>query len=228
MKKITFTNITEVDLELPKPASAYIPEWYKNTPGYQGKKQNANDGIDTASTVKKCMPVFDAMTAGYIITTPADVMIYESETEAPYYRWSSFDLIHFHPVDQASMHPKVNGYPYPKWNSPWAIETPPGYSCLIVQPFHRESVFEIFPGIVDTDTYKSPINFPFVLKDPKMKGIIPAGTPIAQVIPFKRESWKSVDGGKQGKEKSLQTEFKLNTKFYNKYKSFFWNKKEYR
>ena len=52
---------------------------------------------------------------------------------------------------------------------------------------HRESVFTIMDGIVDTDSYNALVNFPFFLNDWSYEGLIPAGTPMAQVIPFKRE-----------------------------------------
>ena len=65
------------------------------------------------------------------------------------------------------MHPLANDTDFPKWVNPYVIKTPPGYSVLITQPFHRESVFTILPGIVDTDKYKSQVHFPFVLKDNK-------------------------------------------------------------
>ena len=54
---------------------------------------------------------------------------------------------------------------------------------------HQESSpIKVFEGIVDTDQQHI-MNFPFVYKDPEFEGIIPAGTPIVQVIPFKREKW---------------------------------------
>ena len=44
--------------------------------------------------------------------------------------------------------------------------------------------------MVDTDKYPIPVHFPFLLKK-NFEGLIKQGTPIIQVIPFKRESWKS-------------------------------------
>jgi hypothetical protein len=45
------------------------------------------------------------------------------------------------------------------------------------------------PGVVDTDNLLTEINPPFRMKN-GWTGVIPAGTPIAQIIPFKRENWK--------------------------------------
>lgn len=229
MKKITFTNISDyVDLEVPKPASRYIPEWYKEMQSYMnGNRQPMGNG-STSATMKKCMPVFDAITSGYIIELPADVYVSQRDGE-PWYEWSLFEMIKFHAVEQAPSHPKRNGMPqYPKFTNLWSIETPPGYSCLFVQPFHREAAFTILPGIVDTDSYTPPVNFPFVLNDRNFEGIIPKGTPIAQVIPFKRDSWEINIGDKKNFNKQISIAHKINQTFFDAYKNLFWNRKEYK
>ena len=93
---------------------------------------------------------------------------------------------------------------------------------------HRESVFTILDGIVDTDQYKAPVNFPFVLNDVKWEGIIPAGTPMAQVIPFKRESWEHKIGSDKERQEQEKITRKLKTLFFNSYKRQFWSRKEYK
>ena len=229
MKQIIFTNTFGVPNDYtPKPASSFIPNWYKDLESYlNGKKKPTGNG-KSAATVKKCMPVFDSLTSGYIIVSPADVYVSQKNNE-PYYEWANFGLIDFHPMEQAPSHPKRNGLPaFPKWINPWAIKTPKGYSTLFIQPMHRESVFTILPGVVDTDKYTAPVNFPFTLNDPTFEGLIPAGTPIAQVIPIKRENWKMGIGSEaEYKEQALITN-KLQTKFFDRYKSMFWERKEYR
>jgi hypothetical protein len=117
---------------------------------------------------------------------------------------------------------------YPKWTNPYSIKTTKGYSTLFTQPFHRESVFTIMPGIVDTDIYTAPVNFPFVLNDLTFEGIIPAGTPIAQVIPFKRDAFKMKIGNKKDLQDALRIQSFIPLKFFNKYKSMFWHRKEYK
>ena len=79
--------------------------------------------------------------------------------------------------------------------SPWIIETPPEYSTLFLPPINRLEI-PIIPlvGLVDTDTYFNNVNIPFIhtaMQPDEEKHIIPAGTPICQVIPFKREEWKA-------------------------------------
>jgi hypothetical protein len=228
MKEITFTNVLGLDFFPPKPAVKEVPDWYRNTPEYisdQGKK--IIEPGNSAHTIKKCIPVFDAITAGYILYTQVDIQVSQVD-DLPYYTWSDQNAISFHPITQAPLHPTRNEAPYPKWNNPYAITTPPGYSVLFTAPMHRESVFTILEGVVDTDQYKAPVNFPFVLNDVKWEGVIPAGTPMAQVIPFKRESWEHKIGNNEERLAQSLTSAKLKTKLFNSYKKQFWFKKDYR
>ena len=226
-KNIIFTNIYGLDFFPPKPAVKEVPDWYRDTPEYLGGQGRKITNEGTPHSIKKCVPVFDALTAGYIIYTQVDVQVSQIEN-LPFYWWRDQDAIEFHPVEQAPLHPARNGAPYPKWRNPYAITTPPGYSILFTQPMHRESVFTIFEGIVDTDQYKAPVNFPFVLKDTKWEGIIPAGTPMAQVIPFKRESWEHKIGSDKERIEQDRITRKLKTLFFNSYKRQFWSRKEYK
>jgi hypothetical protein len=227
-KVIKFSNTNGWEgLEKPQPASAFIPDWYKNVESYIGGKKTTDGNGGTTTTIKKCMPVFDAITAGYIITSPADVMVTLKEGQQ-YFEWANFGLISFHPIEQAPEHPARKPHQYPKWNNLWAIKTPKGYSTLFVQPMHRESVFTILPGIVDTDMYTAPINFPFVINDPNFEGLIPKGTPIAQVIPIKRDAWKMEFGGQEELIEQANITTKLQTKFFDRYKTMFWSRKEYK
>jgi hypothetical protein len=225
--EITFTNTSGIDIEQPQPASKFIPDWYKNMESYIGKERKPSGNGGTTATIKRCMPVFDAITAGYIITSPADVYVSIKE-EKQFFEWSSLGLISFHPVEQAPEHPARNQHAYPKWMNPWAIKTPKGYSTLFTQPMHREAVFTILPGIVDTDTYTAPVNFPMIINDPNFEGLIPKGTPIAQVIPFKREGWQMEIGSMKELIEQNNIIQKLQTKFFDKYKSMFWSRKEYK
>lgn len=224
--KIIFTNTSGFDVEEPKPASKLLPDWYKNMDSYMGKEKKPIGDGTTSGTIKRCIPVFDAITAGYIIESPADVWV-SIKNKTQWFEWSDFGLISFHPIEQAPKHPNNKGLPYPKWSNLWSIKTPKGYSTLFVQPFHRESIFTILPGIVDTDVYTSPVNFPFVINDPTFQGLIPKGTPIAQVIPFKRDSWNAQIGNKKDLEDQNKINKKLQSKFFDKYKTMFWIKKEY-
>ena len=235
--KIVFTDATQkvAAQYAPKPASHFVPEWYKNLSSYLENKKEPNGEGQSRETIKKCMPVFDAITVGYILVTPADIWVSQkfdksSNKVQPFYEWASLDLIDFHSVIQAPTYPTANkpDLAYPKFMNPWAIKTPKGYSSFFTQPMHRESPFTILDGIVDTDTYTMQVNFPFVLNDTSFEGLIPAGTPMAQVIPFKRDKWKLEIGTEKDLESHIQELSLLRTKFFDGYKTYFRQKKEYK
>jgi hypothetical protein len=249
MTVIKFTDTIGVPEEYrPKPADKIIPDWYKNLESYiSGEKKPTGQG-GTSATAKRCMPIFDAITGGYILTTYVDVWvkqvpqvpegtILDENTDMsefptqPFYEWPTLGPIQFHPVEQAPDHPSrgAHTFSYPKWINPWAIATPPGYSTLFVQPLHRESVFTILPGVVDTDKYKAAVNFPFVLNEAdKFEGLIPAGTPMAQVIPFKRDAWQMEMGTIEDFNEQVKITDKLRTKFFDSYKTQYRQLKEYK
>ena len=229
--KIIFTNISGIDIESPKPASKFLPEWYKNTNSYvNNEKKPIGDGT-TPATIKRCIPVLDAITGGYIIPLPIDLYVRVKENKNgekdQYFEWPSLDFIEFHPISQAPKHPLSKPYPFPKFMNPWSIKTPKGYSTLFVQPFHRESIFTILPGIVDTDIYTAPVNFPFVINDPNFEGFIKKGTPMVQVIPIKRDKWTMEIGNQEDFFEQNSITQKIKSKFFDSYKTMFWDKKEY-
>lgn len=219
---VTFIDTIGVAHEYaPKPAVKFIPKWYKDMENSFPKERNP----ESISTIKKCIPVLDAITSGYIIVSPCDVYVSIKDGE-PNYNSAIPNLISFHPRKQAYLHPQVSDFQFPKWANPWAIKTPKGYSCLLIPPMHNSNKwFTILEGIVDTDTYSSSINFPFVLKNPTEEFMIPAGTPIAQVIPFKREEWKS-NVSKDTSEVENIVKY-LNSQFFDRYKRMFWSRKSY-
>lgn len=228
MTRVTFTDVLGVSDEYaPVPSTRAVPDWYKQMPEYVGGSRLIEDG-QTPHTVKKCVPVFDAMTAGYVIRTYVDVQVTQRDG-LPYYEWPLHRAISFHPVEQAATHPAVNDAPFPKWTNPWAIRTPRGYSCLFVPPMHNPNgIFTILPGVVDTDTYEAPVNFPFVLDQVAWEGIIPAGAPLAQVIPFRREDWTMRLGDDKDRQRQNTVTTRLRSLWFNSYKRQFWTRKQYR
>lgn len=234
--KITFTSsIDDPTLPEPTPASKKMPEWYKSISRYiGGEKKPPTDSSGTTGTIKTCMPVLDVITSGYLILSSADVFIQKTD-EGRFYNWSSYDLISFHSQIQVTGYPKLKEKmkleSVPKFTNHWIVQTPKGYSSLFVTPFHHDLPFTILPAIVDTDTYFNAINFPF-LPDPDFEGLIPKGTPIAQVIPFKRDSWEmSIEhlvDSKDLQNKWLRVRKGLETMFFDRYKRNHWKVKSYK
>jgi hypothetical protein len=188
--QIKFACIEEDWDVIPKPYSArkYIPEWFKALPMRIDNIERLNN-----STVKRCVPFLDAMSVGYIIPLAADVEIRTNE-DASGIEWDSKfykNIIDKHGkkqiTSQKSPHPSEHIPPL-KFINHWLIQTPPGWSTLFIPPINREdNRFACIGGLVDTDVYNNFINFPFMFTQPNFTGIIPAGTPLVQAIPIKRD-----------------------------------------
>lgn len=228
----------------PVPAKRELPDWYKNMKPYvvdnskdlpedQVALWQSEGGSRGPSTIKRCIPVFDAISMGYILKLPVDVVVYHTADDPiPWYRWSDGDkTIRFHDFEQIEGYPVAMpevGVPVAKFRNPWSIITPPGYSCWFTTPMHRDLPFKILDGTVDTDTYHAPVEFPFFLTDPSWTGLIPAGTPIAQVVPFKREEYEhEVRIESDSFNPSYKTNKRVRSVFDNGYRNLFWNRKNY-
>lgn len=189
MKRIEFRDTTGVVPEefYPKPSKNLIPNWIKNLAPYVNNDPAKKHNWQTA---KRCIPLLEATMVGYTIVTTEDIIVEQSD-EGVFYSWKQGAGIEFHESFQLSTHSYTqNPGKIPKWMNPWSIKTPNGYSCLFVSPLNSDDLpVEAFSGVVDTDNYFERVNFPFMLKDPSFNGVIPAGTPIVQVFPFRRESW---------------------------------------
>lgn len=171
----------------PVPARSYMPDWFRKLPPVTEEVAcETNSGL----TVKRCMPFLDAMTTGWIIPLPATVRLDVAEKGTKLTAGWDFDrpLVSFHGAHQVAGHPQTPRPPA-KFHNFWTIATPPGWSCLFVSPLNRPNgTFEVVAGVVDTDTYASTIHFPFFCTAEDGLYEIEKGSPLIQVIPFRRDS----------------------------------------
>ena len=125
---------------------------------------------------------------------------------------------------------KNKGFDILKILNPWVVKTPPGYSCLFVPPLNNpDDRFEIIAGIVDTDKWNLEVNFPFIINGYKYETLtttIKRGTPFAQVIPFKRDSWKMKFGTKTAKQ-TFTEYLRHQLQIIRSYKDRIWSKKSW-
>ena len=233
--KIIFTPFKdnpELFEKPPIPATKVIPEWFKSTP----QKHLAIDINDSTpevfkydKTFKLCVPFTDLITTGYVVVLPCDLYVDEFQNQTRvYWKPASLDI-----VDKIEESTHKN-YPIPtgfkpsvfRFKSNWQIKTPKGHSILIQHPFYRNELpFYTLSAIVDTDKHLNSILYPFVLKE-GFQGIIPAGTPIAQILPFERKDWNS-EIAPYSKESKWWGPA-VNRYFERSYKRQFWSKKTYR
>src|SRR6204780_2082754 len=184
----------EAVLPRPIPAVSGLPEWFKTMPL---KTFNPTMGGDT-HTVKKGPPFIDAMTYGFLIPLAIDLEVRDGE-----FTWNfdvpkgivseySYSPIGFHDPSQIAGTPFFDEDRFIiKFNNFWNVEAPPGYSLLFTHPVNRPDLpFTTITGLVDCDTFRdTPVNFPARWHDTSFNGVLPKGTPVAQCLPVKRETW---------------------------------------
>lgn len=213
----------------PSPSTKSVPDWYRKMEKYIGGEKRPNGSGHPSLTIKACPPFLDSMINGYTIFTEYDMYVTQNE-EGPWLEWKSGgDLISTHIKEQIVLEQIPDGFSDQplKFNNLWQIVTPKGYSTMFTHPQNRTDLpFYTISGIIETDIYKSVINFPFLIKK-DFEGVIPAGTPIVQLHPFKRESWK-MELGEADQKEIFESQIKLNHKLMGGYKSQWWRRKEYR
>lgn len=227
--KIYFNPISELSRDWsisPVPAKKYLPSWYKSMPLYINKNSMGIEGH--ILSIKGCTPFLDAISSGYYILLNSDVVVSINEKNNHIIQWrTETDIVSTHKFEQTngiSGLEEYDKFPF-KWNNFYNIKTPKGYSTLFTHPLGiKDLPFYSFSAIVDTDTFNIPIHFPFFLKN-DFEGVIKRGTPIIQLIPFKRDSWEMKIGDV---EKNIEkNQHLLLSNIKSSYKKMFWSKKEF-
>jgi hypothetical protein len=202
-KKIRFVAtkpwLNENSASKPGPIIKTLPDWYSKAEWFvpdlaTGKPAEAPDGGGKMPTWKACPAVLDILGTGYTYKTPCDIEFAEDAAGNIQGRVLDAQYRNFlqdrEPMPQF-FHPRGYHAKHFAWWADWAVELPEGYSALYTHPFNRfELPFLTTSGIVDNDKVHLPGTMPFfILKG--VGGVLPAGTPYAQIIPFKREHWQS-------------------------------------
>lgn len=196
--KITFRCDPNLHDHLPKPIAARscLPDWLRAMPARAFSELHGRD----IRTVKQCPPFVDAMTHGFMILLPCDVVV-----KAGKFSWN-WDV----PAPAAKNHPRAPlSFHVPeqilgsalaeeagprlaaiKFNSFWTIELEEKWSLFAMHPANREDLpFRTVTGMVDCDRFHDAgINFPAMWTKPEFEGVLPKGLPIAQCFPVPRES----------------------------------------
>jgi hypothetical protein len=193
---LTFRCPKELEgwLPAPQPAVHGLPDWLKAMPQQAFSPLAGGDD----DTVKRCPPFIDAMTCGFLIPLICDLRVENGE-----FSWDE-DLppggavsfvrapIGFHDAAQVTGTPLAQDDRFLlKFHNLWTIEAPPGYALMFTHPVNRLDLpFTTLTGLVDCDRHKDAwIHFPAQWRDEGFSGVLPRGTPIAQCIPVRRETW---------------------------------------
>jgi len=219
-------------------AVTMIPDWYKETKRWVEIPEDLNRGIPEWPGLKHCLPFLDALSLGYYILLDQDVTFKRVDGHIVV-EWDK-KLEHELGVPLESRPPHVTNpmmgpagygdeFEHFHWFLHVSIRPPDGYSMIVTHPFNRfELPFYTLTGVVDD--YAMPgANASFYLKK-DFEGTIPAGTPIAQVIPFRREEWKLKQNPNMWHESRSQMRDapKLDELLEGWYRKNVWKKKSYR
>ena len=213
------------------PKIVNIPKWFKDISNYSiGSELDVVNG-STNYSVKSCLPFIDTFSTGYVFELWCDIQIKNIDGN-PRITWGNTinDLTPVESRYDAFLPIYENFHPFTfSWKSHWGIKTPKGYSCLFTHPLNRTDLpFITTSGIMDTDGWGVWGNQPFALKK-DWEGVLEAGTPIIQFIPFKREKWESeVDESLELGKSAYYENLKKSSKFRGYYKNKYWHRKEYK
>lgn len=234
MKQLNYFFDGGEDMPSLKSAKLHIPDWFKSIKPID---RNAIPFDETSGkvkfTAKHCVPFFDALSSGYIVELWTDVFV-TNRNGYPVCNWTAGPppILERPPMigHEDNKLPIPHGHTKTQftWNIQIVLDTIKNYSILVTHPFNRFDLpFTTMSGIVDLDT--SPLfpgRIPFYFKQ-DFQGMIPQGTPIALIFPFKRENWKA----KYDKKLTHKLERHRNTRdrtIIDWYKNLHWVKKEYK
>ena len=215
-----------------------LPKWYKDAdlyivdPKTQKPWTNPQNG-GKIPTWKACPALLDAMTTGYVLRTPCDIEFVDngSRIVANILDRRCADFID----ERGPMPDFVTPMGYDDnhfaWFVNWGTKVPKGYSAIYTQPFNRFDLpFLSTSGIIDNDKVNMPGLLPFFIFK-GWTGLVPAGTPYMQVIPFKREDWKSdivIEEERKLAKKNFLNWSKYRSKDGGVYKNSVWQRRYYR
>lgn len=216
------------------PASEYLPSSWTNMKTlaqdiYPGKRGN--------KTAKSCPAIDSYLEMGYIIPAHCDIDVtFDAPQEMGAYNGpgqpglakGQFDALDFYAVysnpayqqdghlfwQLGKMLPDYKCRSVMKIHHPWWIKTAPGWSVMFLPLLYHQSPFHAVPGILDADKthLSAPINL--MIKE-KTDFNIKMGTPLVQIVPFKRENINAVS--RDSTEKDKERESKLISQLYLKF-----------
>ena len=168
-----------------------LPDWLRAMPAKAHSEIHGRE----IRTVKQCPPFVDAMAYGVLVLLPCDVTVnsgsfsWDWNIPEPATSGHPRAPLSFHVPAQFAEAPFAReGQAAIKFNSFWTIELEPGWSLFATHPVNRDELpFRLISGLVDADRFHDGgINFPAIWTRPDFSGVLPKGTPVAQVFAVPR------------------------------------------
>jgi hypothetical protein len=177
--------------EVPDPilSKDAVPEWYRKS-----EITYTDDAGNPVNGLKTCVPFLDGLLSGYMLVTWTDIHVKKLPNGEIDIDWGT-DVT----SPQIGERKGKSGIHIPRpaghlphhlvWTPKWGVKSPRGWSTLFTHPLNRFDLpFTTMSAIIDSDKYYGSGNVPFFLKE-GFEGVIPKGTPFAQLIPIKRADW---------------------------------------
>ena len=203
MPTIDFTTFNEETLRDFKPvlAKTVLPGWCKKMKVFQAIRGQRTQ------TIRACPAMHDWTKSGWYLLANRDieVLVGSDRESLSDENFATRDpsggsyASPTHPSDQfdnAFDYLKDNEFGHVKdafkMRNPWNIITPKGYSCYYLDPFlFQNEFFATWQGIIDTDEFNVNQDNSQIIFYPRTNKsfTIAKGTPLCQIIPFKREEW---------------------------------------
>jgi hypothetical protein len=207
MPTIKFNTYHKNAFDTTKPilTKSYKPDWWKKIPVNDIVRGNVIEG-----TIKTCPAMHDWLNMGWLIVANRDITVKHGKVNG--YCAAVEDLkqgkIHStlpsHPKEQVgegtdyqfNYHTQNEEvYDAFKVRVEWSIKLPKGYSMMYLDPFlWQNKDFKAWNGVIDSDKgFNHGHDNSNIIMYPKHGDdfVIKKGTPLVQVIPFKREEWES-------------------------------------
>jgi hypothetical protein len=236
VNEIEFIALDKYSFEVcpkPFPASQALPQWWKDASPYK-KTLDSPDGkkiivenFESNATFKKCTPMLDMISSGYVVPLWADVQI-KIVNNSPTLSWrvkrSVFSL---HDGEGVEIPVGYHNDQF-KFLNQWIPKLSSGFSALIIPcPGYPNNPFRPISAIIDYDKTTHPLYPPMYLRN-DFEGIIEKGTPMFQIIPFKRNNWKSSFSFLEDGQSMINEDRDIKATIVNNYVKNFWEKKSYK
>ena len=236
VNEIEFVALDKYAFEVcpkPFPASQALPQWWKDSSPYVKDSDNTNGkkiivkNFRSNASFKKCTPMLDLLSSGYVVPLWADVQVSQSES-GPILSWRvSKDVFENHNGLEVEI---PDGYSQTqfKFLNQWVPKLPKGYSALIIAcPGYPNAPFRAMQAVIDYDKTTHALFPPMFLKE-GVEGIVEKGTPMFQIIPFKRNNWISKFSFLEDGQFLINMDRDVNATIVNNYVKSFWEKKTYK
>lgn len=173
----------------PTPAAHHLPDWIRAIPQQLDIPRDEGPPLRSMAA---CLPLADAFALGWMLPLPFDLSISRDQMGQLVFEWP--EGVPFRPVEL--LHPAQIGGEQGRFpgelplsfTNPWRVKLPAGWSAAVLHPLnHFELPFTCFDAVVDFDVLERPVNIPFRWTTPRHDQVVlPAGTPMAQIVPFER------------------------------------------